>query len=197
MIATTGVLTHFFDLSSTPSNFLVGLDWTVVPARVVPLLIFSLRTSDLTLATLRMLTVVRGHKATAWFLAIAQSSLFVIGVAGVLGNLNNLWNIIAYAAGYATGNVLGIIIEARLAPGHSLLRITSPHLGDAVMEYLHDHGYGATELSGAGIAGTVNVILCYTPRREVGLVKRGILEVDPQAFITVEHVRQLRGGWKA
>lgn len=178
-------------------DFIPGLDWSLIPPHLIPFVIFSLRTGDLTLGTLRMLIVVRGRKNAAWFIAIAQATLFVVGVAGVLGNLDNPLNILAYAAGFASGNVLGILIEARLAPGHSLLRITSSHLGDAVSEHLHAHGYGATMISGSGIEGTVSVILCYVPRKDVTRVRREILEIDPEAFITLENVRQLRGGWRA
>lgn len=174
-----------------------GLDWSLIPSDLVPLVIFCLRTSDLTLGTLRMLIVVRGRKTAAWFIAVAQATLFVVGVAGVLGNLNNPLNILAYAAGFASGNVLGIIIEAKLVPGHSLLRITSSHLGDAVSEHLHAGGYGATVVSGSGIEGTVSMILCYVARRDVARVRREILDIDPEAFITLENVRQLRGGWRA
>ena len=174
----------------------VGLDWGLIHPMIVPLLIFCLRTITLTLATLRMLTVVRGHRAIAWFLGILHSSLFVITIAGVLGNLQNPWNLIAYAAGLATGNVLGMTIEAKLAPGHSLLRITSARRGTAILESLHGYGHGATEYSGQGRSGTVSVILCYVPRRQVEQVKRQVVNTDPEAFVTVDHVRQLRGGWR-
>ena len=174
-----------------------SLAWNTLPDEIVPPLVFLFRTADLTLATLRTLTVVHGRKTTAWFLAIFQSSLFVIGVAGVLGNLDNPWNLFAYAAGFAFGNVLGIAIEARLAPGHNLLRITSSYLGEALCAHLRGQGYGVTELAGTGMKGTVSVILTYVPRRIIERVKREIIAIDPQAFITVEYVRQLRGGWRA
>lgn len=189
----TGYITA---INSTTGLSAIGLDWGVIPSTIVPLLIFGLRTINLTLATLRMLTVVRGHRATAWFLGILHSSLFVITIAGVLGNLQNPWNLVAYAAGLATGNVLGMAIEAKLAPGHSLLRITSAQRGTAILESLHGHGHGATEYSGQGRSGTVSVILCYVPRRQVEQVKRQVVNTDPEAFITVDHVRQLRGGWR-
>jgi len=188
----TGYITA---INSTPRLPAIGLDWGSIPSTIVPWLIFSLRTINLTLATLSMLTIVRGRRAIVWFLGILHSSLFVITIAGVLGNLQNPWNLIAYAAGLATGNVLGMAIEAKLAPGHSLLRITSSGRGTAILESLHGHGHGATEYSGQGRSGTVSVILCYVPRRQVEQVKRHVINTDPEAFITVDYVRQLRGGW--
>jgi len=192
----SGLAAYITAINSATRLPAVDLDWGLIHPMIVPLLIFGLRTINLTLATLRMLTVVRGRRAIAWFIGILQSSMFVITIAGVLGNLQNPWNLIAYAAGLATGNVLGMTIEAKLAPGHSLLRITSAWRGTAILESLHGHGHGATEYSGQGRSGTVSVILCYVPRRQVEQVKRQVVNTDPEAFITVDHVRQLRGGWR-
>ena len=173
----------------------IALDWGSIPSTLVPWLIFSLRTTNLIIATLRMLTVVRGHRMTAWLLGLVQAGFFITTIAGVLGTLHNPWNLVAYAAGLATGNVLGMVIEAKLAPGHCLLRVTSSGRGTAVLEVLHRHGYGATEASGQGRTGMVSVILCYVPRRQVEQAKQHVIRVDPEAFITIEYVRQLRGGW--
>ena len=180
-----------YTLPATPT-----LAWSAIPSEFVPLLIFLLRTSDLTISTIRMLSIVRGRRTMAWFLALFQSSLFVIGVAGVLGDLDNPLNLAAYASGFALGNVLGMILESRIAPGHILLRITSSTFGEALTTHLRAHDYGVTELSGMGMEGTVHVMLTLIPRREIRRVTRQILEVDPFAFITMESVRQLKGGWR-
>jgi uncharacterized protein YebE (UPF0316 family) len=181
----------------TTLPFTLSLDWGGIPSALLPLLIFGLRTVDLTLSTLRMLSIVRGRRAPAWILGLVQAILFVAGIAGVLGNLQNPLNLIAYAVGFATGSVLGIMIEAWLAPGHSLLRITSAKRGSTILEVLHGEGRGATEISGQGRLGMVSLILCSVPRRHIDRVKQTVVETDPEAFITVEHVRQLRGGWRA
>jgi len=123
----------------------MSLDWSLLPAALVPILILVIRIGNLSLSTLRVLTVVRGRKRAAWALGFVQSLLFVTVIAGVLKNLDNPWNLAAYAAGFATGNVLGIIIDDRIAPGHSLLRITSSSHGAAILEALHQDGVGATK----------------------------------------------------
>ena len=183
-------------INSTTRLLDIGLDWGSIPSTLVPWLIFGLRTTNLIIATLRMLTVVRGHRTTVWFLGMVQAGLFITTIAGVLGTLHNPWNLIAYAAGLATGNVLGMVIEAKLAPGHCLLRITSSGRGTAVLEVLHQQGYGATEASGQGRNGMVSVILCYVPRRQVEQAKQHVINTDPEAFITIDYVRELRGGWR-
>src|SRR5512137_453094 len=88
-------------------------------------LIFLLRVSDMTLDTLRVLVVMRGRKGIAWVLGFFQSIIFVTAITSVLANLDNPLNILGYAAGFATGNVVGMLIEERLAIGHIQLSIVS------------------------------------------------------------------------
>jgi len=185
----------FILVASSPSATRAG--WDEIPALLLPLLIFGLRTTDLTLSTLRMLVTVRGRRAAAWVLGFGQALVFISAVAGVLSRLEDPWNWIAYAAGFGTGNVVGILLESRLAPGHSLLQVVSPRRGQAVSEALRGSGHGVTTLAARGREGTVSLILCYVPRRQVEAAHTEILGADPEAFVTVGHVRQVRGGWRA
>jgi len=173
------------------------LRWDLLSPLATALIIFLLRSTDLTLSTLRMLAVVRGRRLFAWAAGFIEALLFVTAIGGVLGNLSHPWNLLAFAGGFASGNVFGILIENRLAPGHSLLRILSPALAESIAEALHDQGYGATSLAAQGQQGAVGLILCYAPRRAVESVRRQVMQIDPAAFITVEHVRALSGGWRA
>lgn len=171
------------------------LNWGSLHPTWVAVLIFGLRAADVTLATLRMLAVVRGRRASAWLIGFAEAVLFVTVISGLLSSLAGVQNLLAFAAGYATGNVAGIALEGRIAPGFSLLRITTSGRGEALARALRQAGHGATEALGRGQAGTVSLIYCYVPRREVDRAKRLAVGADPQAFITVEHVRRLGGGW--
>jgi uncharacterized protein YebE (UPF0316 family) len=181
------------DLSSP----LLGSTWLGIPQAWVPLAIFLLRCIGATLATLRLLAMIQGRKVMAWTLGFTQSLLFVTAISGVFAHLENPLNILAFAAGMAGGNVLGIAIESKLAPGHSLLRVHSTARGEAIIQELRRHGHGVTELPGHGMLGTVSMILCYVPRRQIKAAKGLIMTADPKAFITSENVRELRGGWRS
>lgn len=173
------------------------LTWFELPAFAITILIFVLRVSDMTLDTLRVLFVIRGRKSLAWILGFFQSTLWVIAITGVLSNLDNPWNIISYAAGFATGNVVGIMIEQGLAIGHSHMQIISQRLGSAIADTVRSTGYAATELPARGRDGTVSMISCSLRRKDVENVRKLIQEIDPQAFITVEDIRPLhRGYWR-
>lgn len=174
------------------------LSWLSIPAWLFPLVIFALRVTDMSLDTLRVLFVVRGRKASAWLLGFFQSALWVIAITSVLSNLDNLWNIAGYAAGFATGNVVGMSIEERLAIGHANLRVISPRRGSAVAEELRRAGYAATELFGRGKDGTVSVIVSSVRRKDVARLQRRVSKVDSEAFVSIEEVRPLhRGFWRA
>jgi len=161
-------------------------------------LIFLLRVTDMTLDTLRVLVVMRGRKAIAWILGFFQAGIFVLAISSVLENLDNPLNIAGYAAGFATGNVVGMLIEERLAIGHILLSIVSPRRGSAIAENLRGEGYAVTEIPARGKDGMVSLLYVNVLRRNTDRVKKLANEIDPEAFITAEDVRPIRRGfWRA
>lgn len=165
---------------------------------VAALVIFVLRICDMALDTIRVLFVVRGKKKLAWVLGFFQSLIFILAISSVLANANNWLNILGYAAGFATGNVVGMIIEERMALGHIHLTIYSSTRGAAVAEALRKDGYAVTEVAGRGKDGTVTVLHCSVLRKKVDSVETIVLEEDPTAFITSADVRQVRRGfWRA
>jgi uncharacterized protein YebE (UPF0316 family) len=161
-------------------------------------MIFVLRVSDMTLDTLRVLVVMRGRKGFAWLLGFFQSLIFVIAITSVLKNLDNPLNILGYAAGFATGNVIGILIEEKMAIGHVRLSIISSRRGSAIAERMRLEGYAITEISARGKDGTVSLLSCSVLRKNVDRVRQIVSEVDEAAFITGEDVRPIwRGHWRA
>ena len=161
-------------------------------------LIFILRVLDMTLDTLRVLVMMRGRKSAAWILGFFQALIFVLAISTVLSDLDNLLNIIGYAAGFATGNVVGIALEQRLAIGHTHLSIVSSRWGSAIAEMLRGEGYAVTEVPARGRDGMVTLLSCSVLRKNVAKVHEVVNGLDPDAFITAEDVRPVRRGfWRA
>ncbi|MBM3121292.1 MAG: DUF2179 domain-containing protein [Chloroflexi bacterium] len=174
------------------------LEPLALPAALLPFVIFGLRVADMTLDTLRVLFVLRGRKTLAWLLGFAQSAIWVVAISSVLRHVDNLWNIVGYAGGFATGTVVGMLIEERLALGHGHVRVISPQRGAALAAAIRAAGYAVTELAGRGRDGTVAVLTCSVRRRDISRVTRQVHSLDPEAFVTVEDVRPLhRGFWGA
>jgi len=156
--------------------------------------IFLLRVCDMSLDTLRVLFIVRGNRPLVWFLGFFQSAIWVAAITSVLGNLGNPLTWIGYAAGFATGNVIGMAIEDKLAIGYRHLRVVSPQHGPGVAEAIRLAGYGVTELDGHGRDGPVSVINTSIRRRDVERLQHVIRQADPAAFISVEEVRPVQRG---
>lgn len=156
--------------------------------------IFLLRVSDMTLDTLRVLFVMRGRKQIAWILGFCQSVLYVAAIGSVLQNLDPL-SLIGYAGGFATGNVLGMIVEERIAIGHTLLTIISSRRGPAIATRLRNEGFAVTEIAGRGKDGMVTYLNCNVLRKEVDEVRETVNKVDQDAFITAESIHPVRRGF--
>ena len=161
-------------------------------------LIFLARVLDMSLDTLRVLFMMRGKKKIAWGLGFMQSAIFVLAITSVLRNLSNPLTVFGYASGFATGVVLGMVLEERLAIGHVHLTIISSRLGAAVAERLRTEGYGITEVPARGKDGMVTLLNCSVLRKNVDRVYELVSDVDPSAFITAEDVRPVRRGfWRS
>lgn len=160
--------------------------------------IFALRVSDMTCDTLRMLFVVRGRKGIAWVLGFVQSVIFVIAITTVLQHLDNPLNIIGYAAGFATGNVVGMWIEERLAIGHVKISVVTQRFGTVLSQVLRNSGFGVTEIPARGRDGMVSMLSVSVLRKDVSKVEDIVHATDGEAFVISEDVRLLRRGfWRS
>jgi uncharacterized protein YebE (UPF0316 family) len=161
------------------------------------LLIFTLRLIDISFYTLRVIMLIHGRKKLTWVFAFCQSIVFVLGIRIVLSGLDNWLNLLGFAAGFATGLVIGMLVEEQLGIGHIRLRIISPRYGEEITHTLRASGYAVTEIFGQGKDGTVSFLNCLIPRREAKNVTKLIEGIDPQAFITAQFVRPIwRGFWQ-
>jgi len=150
---------------------------------------------DISLYTIRIMMVVRGRKGWAWLFAFCQSFVYVIALRAVLSNLGDWGKILGYAAGFATGIVIGMAIEGRLAIGYTHLRMISPGHGAEMADRLRSAGYAVTEVSGQGKDGMVTVLNCSIRRTKTAEVVQIIGDVDSNAFVTAEAVRSVRRGF--
>ena len=159
--------------------------------------IFTLRLIDVSIDTIRVFMVVRGKMFPAWVAAFIKAFIFIIAIQAVLTDLGNVSKIIGYAAGFATGVVVGMWIEEKLAFGYTHLRIISTGRGDEIVEVLRNQGHAVTEVSANGMSGMVALLHCFVLRRNAHKVQKLIEETDPDTFITSQNMRAVqRGFWR-
>ena len=159
------------------------------------LVIFGLRVLNMTLDTLRMLFMLRGKKTLSWISGFVVSMIYVLLLTSVLSNLNSLLYMAAYAAGFATGGVVGMWIEEKLAIGFTNIQIISPRRGVVLAEQLRGRGFAVTEIPARGKDGMVSVLSLSARRSQVVEIDAIINECDADAFVTTEDVRPMRRGF--
>jgi uncharacterized protein YebE (UPF0316 family) len=163
---------------------------------ILPLVVFLARFVDVTLGTLRIIFLSRGRKLLAPVLGFVEVFIWITVVSQIVGNTkNNFIAYFAYAAGFAVGNYVGMLIEEKLAIGTLIVRIILPRDGNSLAARLRDDGYGVTFVDGHGGSGNP-VALVYTVvmRKELDHIVGIIEEVTPKAFYTVEELRSVRQG---
>jgi uncharacterized protein YebE (UPF0316 family) len=160
--------------------------------------IFIARTINIALDTLRFMLSLRDKRWLSWILGFVQSVIFVVVIGSVLTNLENPLNIIGYSAGFATGNVIGMAIERRLAIGFTHFTIISRDHSTEIADALRREGYGVTEIPARGRESNFMLVDCHIRRKEADDVEKLVLEIDSGAFVTAEEVTPRRSGvWRA
>jgi uncharacterized protein YebE (UPF0316 family) len=102
---------------------------------------------------------------------------------------------VAYAAGYAVGNVVGISLESKLAIGLELVRAISYDFRAGLGEELRARGYSVIELNGRdGDGKSLEIILIEEKRRLVPRLLDLVRQLDPSAHWTVSDIRSRVNG---
>ena len=161
---------------------------------VLPLLIFIARICDVTLGTLRIIFVSKGYKAIAPLLGFFEVLIWVIVISQLLSSFSSWVCYIAYAAGFASGNFVGMMIEERIAIGTSLVRITTSKDAHKLMDILCSNGFGATLLEGEGSKGKVNIVQSVVSRKSIKDIQQVLDNYDPNLFYSIEDVRSVTKG---
>ena len=161
---------------------------------VLPAIIFFARICDVSLGTLRIVFVSKGKKNIAPFLGFFELLIWIIVISEILKNVNSIVGYVAYAAGYATGNYIGMMIEERIALGTQLLKVFSSKDIFSLQKCLSEQGFGVTVVEGDGSAGKVKILYTVINRKTFGQVSKMLLEFDPAIFYVIEDVRLVKSG---
>lgn len=156
-------------------------------------LIMIMRICDVTIGTFRTLLVVQGKKYAAAGAGFFEVLIWIFAMRYIVQHMDNTINLIGYAAGFATGNVLGITLEQYFAFGYVQINIISRHYTDKIADMLRKLKHGVTILPGEGSSGGVSILIIIIRRKDFKEVMKKIEEIDPKAFITVQHSRPYRG----
>lgn len=160
-----------------------------LPVWQLALSIFFLRICDVSLGTIKTISVVQGRIPLAFTLGFMEVLIWVSVIAGVISRLGEHPVLaVAYAAGYAAGNAMGILIERGVALGTSVVRFISQHQGHLVAQLLRDNGQAVTTFDGEGRDGHCLLIYAICTRKDALRVIEIAKQADPKIFYIVESV---------
>ncbi len=161
---------------------------------VLPLLIFLARIIDVTIGTIRIVMVSRGKKIAAPLLGFVEVFIWIVAIGKIMQNLDNWVNIVSYAAGFAVGNYIGLLIEEKVAMGVVRIQIITAKAATDLIAKLKSSGYGITHHEATGANGKVSIMYSIINRTDITRVISIIRNYNPNAFYSIEDVRFVNRG---
>lgn len=158
------------------------------------LVVFLAEVCVVTLGTVRIIFVARGQAILAPLLGFFEVTSWLYAMRLVMKNLEDLSCFLAFALGFALGNLLGIVIEKKLALGTLKVHIFTQRDSDALLQGLRGADFGATMIPGHGATGPVSVVMTVIRRRQLGQVLHIIRAFDPNAFYAVDELQITSAG---
>ncbi|HKJ78510.1 MAG TPA: DUF2179 domain-containing protein [Prolixibacteraceae bacterium] len=161
---------------------------------VLPFLIFIARILDVSIGTIRIVMISKGQKFWAPVLGFFEILIWLLAIARIFENLDNWLCYFGYAAGFASGNYIGLKIEEKLAMGIVKIQVITRKNAQLLIQNLKLAGYGITHLDAMGATEEVSIIYSIVKRTQLPSVIELIKKYNPNAFYSVEDVRSVSNG---
>jgi len=165
------------------------ITWVLLPG-----LIFFARILDQSIGTLRLIFLSKGMKYIAPFLGFFEVIIWLVAVGQIMQHLDNWLCYVAYGAGFATGNYIGITLEEKLSIGTSIIRVILSNESPELIGALKSHNFGLTILDAEGAKGKVKILFSIIRRKEIPDFLITLHDHHPAAFYTIEDVRTAKEG---
>jgi len=156
---------------------------------LLPLLIFFARVCDVSLGTIRIIFVSKGIKYLAPLVGFFEIIIWLLAISQIMQNLSNGYYYLFYAAGFATGNYVGIIIEEKLSIGNVGIRIITKKKAETLLDALKKAKFGVTAVDADGSKGRVKIIFAVIKRKYIQKVMNIVKQYNPNAFYSIEDIR--------
>lgn len=158
---------------------------------IMPLLIILSRVFDVTLGTIRVAFISKGHKNLAPIIGFFEVLIWIIVVRQIFKDVTNpLW-FVAYAIGFGLGTYLGIIISEKLSVGKVLVRVITTKDTKQLIKELKESKFGFTVTNSEGKQSKGKIIFSVIYNKELTEFLKIINKNNPKAFFTVEDVRKV------
>lgn len=161
---------------------------------LLPIMIFCGRICDVTLGTLRIIFVSKGERYKAPIVGFFEVFIWVVIISQIFAHANSLIAYVSYAAGYAAGNYVGILVENKIAFGYQLIRAYTQKDPSQLIHALNKQNIGVTFIKGEGAVAQVHIIEVVIDRKLMNTALNTIQEFDDDIFYLVEDIRYRKKG---
>ncbi len=161
---------------------------------ILPILIFLARIADQSVGTLRLIFLARGIKFWVPVLGFCEVIIWLLAVGQILNDLTNWIAIIAYGAGFASGNLIGMWIDEKLSIGTLIVRVIPRFDASNLIADLASKDFGVTIMDASGSRGPVKIIMSTIKRKDLAAFIEIVHTHNPNAFYTVEDVKTVSDG---
>jgi len=169
-----------------------GADWQRVALGAA--FIFLCRIGDVSIDTLRVISIVKGQRVRAMVFGVLASGIFIVALATVFRPPIHWLQMVGYAGGFGVGTLVGMTLAAWLSSEFVLLRILSRPPGGPIGDRLRSDGFAVTAVAGEGRDGPIEILFSVVRRSQAQKALDVVRAVDEKAFVVVEPVQHAAGG---
>ena len=164
----------------------------------VCLIVCAAKILEITIQSLKTCMMVKGERLKAAGLGFMECAVWGLVISTIITTLgDNLFLLLFYCIGYATGLFLGSTIESKIALGTSNLEIiASDDSTQKITEYLKEHNMAYTAVEGHGSKDKMNMIFIVLARKEAARVLKDLRAAcNNKMFVSVSEVSKYAGGY--
>lgn len=160
--------------------------------------IFFARIADVTLGTIKTNYIVKGKTMFAGIIAFFEVFIWFLIVKEALNtDIQSIWIVISYSAGYATGTILGTYISKTCINSLISVEVITTKATKENVNKIRQEGFGVSVVNALkGLHDANNSILFITLNsRHLEDLKRIIRHVDKEAFMVVNESKIVQNGF--
>ena len=161
---------------------------------ILPVFIFLARIGDQTIGTMRLIFLSKGYKLIAPLMGFFEVIIWILAISQIMKHLDNVMCYVAYGAGFAMGNYIGISLEQKLSLGKVIIRTILKKENISLINALKQQDFGLTVVDAEGGRGKVKILFSTIKRKDVNHFLSVLDEFEPDAFYTIEDVKSSREG---
>ena len=160
--------------------------------------IFFARIIDVTLGTLRTIYTVKGKTIIAGIIAFAEIFIwFIVAREALNTNISSIWIAISYAAGFATGTILGTFISKTFINSLISVEVITTKATSENVATIRNEGFGVSIVNTTDTLkeNPTKILFITLNSRNLNSLKKIIHTIDSNAFMVVNESKRVHNGF--